>query len=128
MVKRKYQVIKATTRDNKGLLVGGKKRMFGKNGTFETDDAGEAEEINKVLGVKGTGEVVVTSYKEKEPGHNYTFRGVDTSHLKRKDNGWVWVIVDKKQIRMRREQAEEQGYEIIPTETLRAAQRRGGTE
>lgn len=113
MCKKKYQVIKATTRENKGLFVGGKKRLFEKNGTFEVSDAGEAAEIDKVLGAKGTGEVVVTSYQEKEPGHNYTFRGVDTSHLKRKDNGWVWVVINKKQVRMRREQAEQEGYEIV---------------
>lgn len=73
MPKKKYQVIKATTRKIPGLYVGGRKKTFGKNGTFETDDEGEAAEINKVLGAKGTGEVVVTSYKEKEHGHTYTF-------------------------------------------------------
>ena len=114
MAKKRYQVIKATTRDIPGITVGGRKKMFGRNGSFETNDPGEAAEINKVLGAKGTGEVVVTNYQEKEPGHNYTFRGVDTSHLKRKDNGWVWVIINKKQVRMRRQQAEEEGYEIIP--------------
>lgn len=73
MPKKKYQVIKATTREIPGVYVGGRKKTFGKNGTFETDDLGEAEEIDKVLGKKGTGEVVVTSYKEKEHGHTYTF-------------------------------------------------------
>lgn len=73
MAKRKFQVIKATTRDIPGLTVGGKPRYFGKNGTFQVSDEGEAREIDKVLGAKGTGEVAVTSYTEKEHGHTYTF-------------------------------------------------------
>jgi hypothetical protein len=70
---KKFQVIKATTRDIPGVYVGGREKRFSKNGTFETSDPGEAAEINKVLGMKGTGEVVVTPFKEKEPGHTYTF-------------------------------------------------------
>jgi hypothetical protein len=73
MPKRKFQVIKATTREIPGVTVGGRVKKFSPNGTFETADSGEAEEIDKVLGAKGTGEVAVTSYTEKEPGHTYTF-------------------------------------------------------
>lgn len=76
MPKKKYQVIKATTREIPGVYVGGKKRMFDKRGTFTVSDPGEAAEINKVLGAKGTGEVVVTPYKDNtthEPGHTYRF-------------------------------------------------------
>jgi hypothetical protein len=76
MPKKKYEVIKATTRDIPGVLVGGKKRHFADNGMFTVSDAGEAAEIDKVLGAKGTGEVVVTSYDQKEPGHTYTFYGM----------------------------------------------------
>jgi hypothetical protein len=70
---KKYQVIKATTREIPGLTVGGRAKQFAPNGTFETDDPGEAAEIDKVLGAKGTGEVVVTPYETKEHGHTYTF-------------------------------------------------------
>ena len=73
---KKYQVIKATKRDIPGVYVGGRKREFDRRGTFTTSDKGEAEEIDKVLGRKGTGEVVVTPYKDhetNEPGHRYTF-------------------------------------------------------
>jgi hypothetical protein len=70
---KKYQVIKATTRDIPGVTVGGRPKYFKKNGTLELNDAGEAAEIDKVLGRKGTGEVVVVSNTEKEPGHTYTF-------------------------------------------------------
>jgi hypothetical protein len=70
---KKYQVIKATTRELSGLAVGGRVKKFAPNGTFETSDPGEAKEIDKVLGAKGTGEVVVTPYETKEQGHTYTF-------------------------------------------------------
>jgi hypothetical protein len=70
---KKYQVIKATTRDIPGVTVGGRPKYFKKNGTLELNDAGEANEINKVLGAKGTGEVVVVPNTEKESGHKYTF-------------------------------------------------------
>ena len=111
MPKKRYQVIKATTREIPGLTVGGRVKKFSKNGTFETNDPGEAAEIDKVLGARGTGEVVVTSYNEKEPGHNYRFTGVDTSHLRRtRDNGYVWVRKDGKEIRVKREVAIAEGY------------------
>ena len=73
MPKKKFEVIKATTREIPGVLVGGRQKNFKPNGTFETDDPGEAAEIDKVLGAKGTGEVVVTSYNQTEQGHTYTF-------------------------------------------------------
>lgn len=73
MPKKKYQVIKATTREIPGVTVGGRQKYFKKNGMLELDDAGEAAEIDKVLGVKGTGEVVVTSSDVKENGHTYRF-------------------------------------------------------
>lgn len=72
---KKYQVIKATTREIPGVTVGGRPKYFDKRGTFEVDDKGEAAEIDKVLGRKGTGEVVVVENKVKEHGHNYTFGG-----------------------------------------------------
>jgi len=115
MPKKKYQVIKATTREIPGVYVGGRKREFGKNGTFQVSDAGEAAEINKVLGAKGTGEVVVVANTEKEHGHNYTFSGVDMTGIRKtKDNGFVWVWRGGKQVRITKAQAREEGYEIIP--------------
>lgn len=114
MPKKKYQVIKATTRDIPGVMVGGRVRKFAKNGTFETTDPGEAAEIDKVLGRKGTGEVVVTNYVEKEPGHNYTFRGVDTSNIRTvKDNGYGWYWIGNRQVRLKRAEAEKLGYERV---------------
>lgn len=70
---KKFEVVKATTKEIPGLYVGGRERRFAANGSMTLSDAGEAAEIDKVLGRKGTGEVVVTSYDDKEPGHNYRF-------------------------------------------------------
>lgn len=111
MARKKYQVIKATRKDIPGVVVGGRVKKFEKNGTFETTDAGEAAEINKVLGAKGTGEVVVTSYKEKEHGHTYTFKGVDWE--KRGGNETVRVKTADGFTYVSRLVAEEEGYEIV---------------
>lgn len=92
---KKYQVIKATTRDIPGLTVGGRVKKFAKNGTFETNDAGEAAEIDKVLGAKGTGEVVVVQNEQKEQGHTYTF-GAMTS--KAADDFWKRYERKKKSV------------------------------
>lgn len=98
MPKKKYEIIKATTRDIPGVYVGGRERRFGKNGTFTVRDAGEAAEIDKVLGKKGTGEVVVTSYDEKEHGHKYTF-GASSKFAA------AWDAFERRRKRARRERA-----------------------
>ena len=116
---KKYQVIKATTRELSGLTVGGRPKAFQKNGTFETSDPGEAAEIDKVLGAKGTGEVVVTPYDDNEPGHNYRFTGVD---LKRRGGGErVKVKTAGGFTFVSREVAIEEGLEIIPKRKRKGA-------
>jgi hypothetical protein len=46
--------------------------------------------------------------------HHYTFAGVDMTGIKAtKDNGYVWVQKVGKQVRMKRSEAIEEGYEII---------------
>lgn len=112
MPKKKYQVIKATTKEISGLTVGGRPKQFAKNGTFETNDPGEAAEIDKVLGAKGTGEVVVTPYEQKEHGHNYTFTGVDIA--RRGGNERVRVKIKGGFTFVSRAVALEEGYTIIP--------------
>ena len=117
---KKYQVVKATTKELSGLAVGGRKKRFATNGTLETSDPGEAAEIDKVLGAKGTGEVVVTSYDENEPGHNYRFTGVD---LKRRGGGErVKVKTAGGFTFVSREVAEEEGLQIIPKRKRKGAQ------
>lgn len=111
MAKKKYQVIKATTRELEGVYVGGRKRTFGRNGTFTTTDRGEAEEINRVLGKKGTGEVVVVSDNIVEHGHKYRFSGVDLK--KRGGHSRVKVKTEDGYTFMSEEYALENGYVII---------------
>lgn len=110
-MKKKYQVIKATTKNISGVVVGGRVKKFGKNGTFETTDPGEAAEIDKVLGMKGTGEVVVTNYTEKEHGHNYTFTVLDFHS--RGGNEAVKVKTADGFTFVSRVVAEEEGYDIV---------------
>ncbi len=108
---KKYQVIKATTKELSGLTVGGREKKFERNGSFETTDAGEAKEIDKVLGAKGTGEVVVTPYEDNEPGHRYKFSGIDIKL--RGGNERVKVRTSGGFTYISRAVAEEEGLEII---------------
>jgi hypothetical protein len=105
---KKFQIIKNTTRDDvQGVSLGDKKMRFGYNGTFTTTDSGLAQEIDKVYGRKGNQQVAVIQSETKEPGHNYRFQGVDTSHFK------VWVLKRGKVVRVTKAQAQRQGYKII---------------
>lgn len=106
MPKKKYQVIKATTREIPGVYVGGRQKFFKKNGTLEVDDAGEAAEINKVLGTKGTGEVVVVENKVKENGHTYTF-GALTSQQARDNYDRIFKKKNGKKRKKRTRKASE---------------------
>lgn len=46
--------------------------------------------------------------------HNYTFQGVDMRGIRTtRDNGYVWVQQDGKQVRMKREDAIREGYVIV---------------
>lgn len=76
-MKKKYQVIKNTTRaDVTGVALGDKKMKFGKNGTFVVGDEGLAREIDKTHGRRGSQQVAVVPYRDtstNEPGHRYQF-------------------------------------------------------
>ena len=121
MPKKKYEVIKATTREIEGVMVGGRERRFAPNGSMTLNDSGEAAEIDKVLGAKGTGEVVVTSYENKEPGHNYTFYGMglrQTMHDFSKDPDFVqvrpgvWRLKNKQSKPQQRRRPRRKGAEV----------------
>jgi hypothetical protein len=71
---KKYEVIKATTKNMKGVNVGGRKYKFGGNGSFTLSDSGVAAEIEQEYGHhKGNGDVVVSPINIEEHGHKYTF-------------------------------------------------------
>jgi hypothetical protein len=40
MPKKKYEIIKATTRDIPGVMVGGRRKVFQPNGTLSINDPG----------------------------------------------------------------------------------------
>jgi len=126
--KKKFIVVPRT---EKAVLDGldTSKGKFGFGGkTARIVDQSTANEIDSQHGLKGSGDVWVHEdenlawHEHHEAGtdgrklgiHHYTFSGIDLSHLKpRKDNGMVWVYMNGKQVRMSRQQAEEEGLEIV---------------
>lgn len=80
----KHEIIKATRKDIDGISLGDKQVKFGANGVAYTDDDGLAKEIKETYGRKGTGDVVVTNFKDKEEGHRYSF-----GSTRRFSNAWA---------------------------------------
>ena len=127
--KKRYMVVPRTTGvQQTGIKTGKGQLTFGKKTAQWIDDPAVAKEIDTQYGMKGTGDVWVAQdenleWHEKHDGltdgkmkgiHNYTFAGVDMKGIKStKDNGYVWVWVGGKQVRMKRIEAEEEGYEIV---------------
>jgi uncharacterized GH25 family protein len=113
----------------KGIKTGRGHRKFKRAGAMWITDEAEAREIENEYGMKGKKQVAVTTDQQYEWSanneggdgrrmdniHNYTFRGVDMSNIRTtKDNGYVWVRKGASQIYMKREQAIEEGLEIVP--------------
>lgn len=127
--KKRYMIVPRTEAAKEGGLVTGKGKLtFGTKSAAWVDDPTIAKEIDTQHGLKGSGDVWVAQdenleWHEKHDGltdgkmkgiHNYTFQGVDMSGIKTtRDNGYVWVWKDGKQIRVTRAEAENEGYEII---------------
>lgn len=74
---KKFEVIKATTKDIDGLEIGGRKYRFGPNGSMYISDKGVANEIEKEFGHRvGNGDVTVSPVEVREPGHKYFFGAI----------------------------------------------------
>jgi hypothetical protein len=128
MKKKKFIVLPRNgTIFEKGLTTSRGHRKFKKPGAMWITDESEAREIEHEYGMKGKRQVAVTTDQQYEWSanneggdgrrmdniHNYTFAGVDTSRIRRtRDNGYVWVQLQGKQVRMKRREAE--GLEIAP--------------
>jgi hypothetical protein len=127
--KKRYMIVPRTEEAKaKGLSTGkGKLTFSGKTATW-VDDPAIAAEINTQHGLKGSGDVWVAQdenleWHEKHDGltdgkmkgiHNYTFQGIDMKGIRTtKDNGWVWVWNNGRQMRVKRIEAENEGYEIV---------------
>lgn len=123
MVVPRTEYIKA-----QGIKTGKRHLGFGKKTARWIDDPAEAKEIDTQYGLKGSGDVWVAQdenleWHDHHDGntdgrkvsiHHYTFSGVDMKDIKTtKDNGWVWVWIGPKQVRIKREEALEEGYEIV---------------
>lgn len=131
MKKQRFIVVprNKSTQEN-GIKTEKRTLNFGRQTARWIDDPAEAREINSTYGVKGSGDVWVEQdenleWHEHHDGntdgrtvtlHHYTFQGVDTSKLRTtRDNGYVWVMLEGgKQKRIRRDEAQREGYEIIP--------------
>lgn len=135
MAKKKHIVLaRDTDIAEKGVEIDGQKMKFhAKQSAFWVEDEGKARAIQQKYGKKVavTLDQQYTWHANNEGGngmredniHNYTFQGVDTSHLKRKDNGYVWVRIGGVQKRMKREEAQRNGHQIVPQKRSRRAER-----
>lgn len=130
MSKKKRYIVVPRTEGVKasGLKTGKRHLKFGTQTATWIDDPAEAKEIDTQYGLKGSGDVWVEQdenleWHDHHDGntdgrkvsiHHYTFSGVDMKGIRTtRDNGYVWAWVDGRQKRMRREEAEREGYEII---------------
>lgn len=132
MAKKKKYIILARNKKTatNGLTTGKGHRSFGRYSALWISDEAEAREIEHQYGMKGTKDVSVTIDQQYEWSvnnegsdgtkmsgntHHYTFQGVDTSRIRTtRDNGYVWVQQGGRQVRMKREQALEEGHAIVP--------------
>lgn len=130
MKKKRYIVVPRTEGIKEtGIRTGKGKLNFGTKTATWVDDPAEAREIDTQYGLKGSGDVWVAQdenleWHEHHDGntdgrtvatHHYTFQGVDTSRIRTtRDNGYVWVRRDGKEIRVKRETALAEGLPIVP--------------
>lgn len=146
MAKRKTHRIYA--RDQKAVLDGLKTSKgtvdFGTQTAVYVDES-TAKEVEERYGRKGEDSVFVAKDEQYDRAlegegwqiqydkrgdwvktiHKYRFSGIDTSRIRvTKDNGYVWVILGGKQVRMKRADAEREGYEILQ----KRMERRKGAE
>ncbi len=112
--KKKFQAIKADVGDYKGIRHDGKEMRFRKDDTFIIKDEGLARELDSMYGKKGTQKLSIVPYTDmetNEPGHKYTFSGVDMNN--KGGNERVKVRTADGYTFMSAEKAEELGLEII---------------
>jgi len=133
--KKRYIVVpRNEATKSRGLQTGKGKLRFGRKTAQWVDDPAIAREIDATYGRKGSGDVWVEQdenleWHENNGGgtdgrhrgiHHYTFSGVDMTGIRAtKNTGYVWVRVDGKQKRMKREEALAEGYEIVAERSKR---------
>lgn len=134
---RKKHIVLARTKEigESGVELNGQKMKFhGQQSAFWVEDEGKARAIQQKYGkqVAVTLDQQYTWHINNDNGngtrmdniHRYTFQGVDMSGIRTtKDSGYVWVREGQKQVRMKREKALREGYEIIPQKRKVRAER-----
>lgn len=138
MAKKKYIVVPRSPRamENGIQTSKGKLDFDGKTGMYVTDDV--ASEIDTHHGEHGSNDVWVCederlSWHERNDSmtdgkntgiHHYTFSGVDMTGIRSvRLSREVWVWVDSQRLvqkLVRREVAEQEGYEIVPEKARKA--------
>jgi hypothetical protein len=141
-VKKKRFIVVPRTESVKetGIQTGKGKLTFGRKTAAWVDDPAIAREIDTQHGLKGSGDVWVEQdenleWHEANDGetdgrklgiHKYTFAGVDMTGIRTtRDNGYVWARRGGKEIRVKREIALAEGWEIAKKKRKRASGRRG---
>lgn len=135
--KKKYIVVPRTTSTMTSGLQTSKGKLDFKDKTGMYVDSDLASEIDTHHGEHGSNDVWVCederlSWHERNDSmtdgknagiHHYTFSGVDMSHIRTtRDNGYVWVRKDGKEIRIKREIALAEGY--VLSKKVRKARRK----
>lgn len=115
--KRVYEVVNNNPH-NTGLRVGNETLKFNRDNFMYVHDEDKGKEIQNLY--DGTDAIVNETeiYVGNEPGHRYTFSGVDTSHFK------VWVVRNGKLSRVTKATAKARGYPVISEAKRRPEVRR----
>jgi hypothetical protein len=126
--KRFIVVPRTESAKEKGITTGKGKLTFGGKTAAWVDDPAVAREIDAQHGLKGSGDVWVEQdenleWHEKNDGetdgrklgtHHYAFTVPDISHIKTtRDNGFVWVRKGGSQVRVKRDVALAEGWQIV---------------
>jgi hypothetical protein len=84
-----FEIVRATKKDDPGIMVGGKYYEYGPNGTMYVRDPGVANEIEKELGhIKGTGDVVVSPVEFRDSIHRYRWFTIGVPWQRKDDGRW----------------------------------------
>lgn len=137
MAKKKKHIILARNEKiaEKGLELDGKPMKFHQGKALWIEDEGKARALQQKYprDVAVTLDQQYTWHANNEGGngtrmgniHHYTFQGVDMRNIKTtRDNGYVWVRRNGKQVRVKREIALAEGWHIVPKRRRDGAQAR----
>jgi hypothetical protein len=84
-----WEVVKATTKDDPGIMVGGKYYAYGRNNSMYIRDPGVAKEIEQVLGhKKGSRDVVISPVEFRDSIHHYRWYMPEKAWTSKDEGKW----------------------------------------